>query len=1740
MFFIISFLFWGKGIDAYNLNFYARESSDGKYYVFSTSVGASEHSKNEFIKKAISLGINPVSAREKIYMTPVGHVGDGKTGVYLGGDSYYDVTGLLVHKKNFGNLQLFSNYKSENENDVEIYYDVFSGDASSINYLENVTSGKGRVGERKIGNSVVNPDFEYYFVSREGFNNSSNANKFYTKYTISKDGSKVIYEYYISKSALDHNANWVEYEDEYGIKYRKYAISLQLTTLKHASVDNPKVLKTSYQFYEHFFSGDRWFSPGNKGMDYSGNWAKGTSSANDMDNYLYVYDSGVNLDGNVVVNHIIHLSNGDTKVTSEGREKVAGESQGTGSDNRTYTFTNFKINRVVPVELLTKDIEYENKKYTCKEADVRYPMSNNSSTGYSINYPINVNLTDYDNEVYISYHYYPENYREIYVGYFDEEGNKLDFSPMKRRDYYEDKKNNYTIRNQLYGYQDNYEEKYSTESSLYIEPIVTNPTIGETNYSLKGVQINKSDSSNYKNLIGTEDGSFYSNSALIDQKSYTVKDDGQNYYVAFIYKKGGKEDESHYWYAYIKVSDDGKDESILYKSQRLLLTSNTVGGMKNTRGRYSFRDGYMIEGERGSTFNSLYKKYKTEKPDNQQGDVKTIRGTNDPDSYEISDGGKDVLIIFRYTVPQNNFLLGVARALSNSQTRIAFSNIENDKREEVTNIDMESNQNSFENTCNIYELDISKSSSTVTNNIINYKNNNAMYKYNNKYYLKYEESFDKFKWGISIKDIIDDKGKKGIINVDIKDVSKKYGAKLVYFYNTFPKRKVTVYRKYIDDKNNEYTLESPTGKYTTNNFNNVGENQYHLMGIFYYGEKSTMPSVANNLKYITANEKDIYEYNGKVKITYYNGSNDKSPISNNYTQKGLGTSISISSTNSKNKKQIDIVFYYTKKPDPEWITVCPKLNFKTVADYLKKDKDKGEENIVDNGCNEKDETYECTDNDIKTQDKTQELVVPIGENIKPIVTVPKVILIDSLSYSYDNTRGGIWQEVSEKDGKYSLRVVGYKALVLTEVKIKQNDGSNFVSLLSKDKVVYTNPNINNNSILSTELVDSNLGKNIGEALSKKFEYSGSSRSAYENHVYKYATSLTEINNYITDEIAGSNITIDTNACNGVKSAYATVKYKAVNIGITDFSYYSNISPYLKEGSSNSVLGGDNSNNESGDYERTTKDSVKKKEYSSNSSYVNVYAPLLLRIDVNGINTVDHTTGKANSTLIQNNANLKVTATIQPLNSYPNMSIQHIKDKYLGAYYYKFGFKVNYMGKTYAAGSWIKSEDVEYNDKGVKGFEGETITVRVNDSKFDDANNTTTSVVSDYINEIACMAVTKNIPDYVTEDLTKIYNRYSTDREIIVPTDCTDNNTNNKWSEKLKSNNKVKQDAYYAFKATKKIASIGRIYDFRITDCTDVDFKSVFRDSSKSGVNSLSGIVYFSGIKELEIFNSSTSNVLTNRKSPYTIPLGPYKHTNSNYVDAPKMGYRISFDVKTTGNYVTTSEAADKLEGKYEKYVKITPSYYYIKKDGSEYNEKITLYYKNSSNKYVKFIGSGFEISYKPNDGYRNVTNLGITNVTNMFTDKYVTLEVSSQDGFTLNIDSMCTNYSGYVQSWYGEFKLPNTTIAVADGGSVTKPLTDGYIGVKFDIKCVYKYDTQTTEVSYNTPNKNAKGTNTTQWDYEGYLGFKNAGKKVAESDGLYLQFPKGKLLVPSQSVYEQIRGTVVFFDLDNRASNDFE
>lgn len=54
-----------------------------------------------------------------------------------------------------------------------------------------------------------------------------------------------------------------------------------------------------------------------------------------------------------------------------------------------------------------------------------------------------------------------------------------------------------------------------------------------------------------------------------------------------------------------------------------------------------------------------------------------------------------------------------------------------------------------------------------------------------------------------------------------------------------------------------------------------------------------------------------------------------------------------------------------------------------------------------------------------------------------------------------------------------------------------------------------------------------------------------------------------------------------------------------------------------------------------------------------------------------------------------------------------------------------------------------------------------------------------------------------------------------------------------------------------------------------------------------------------------------------------------------------MGYRISFDLKTSGYYNYTESNAKNSK----RVIKITPSYYYISKDGQTYKSNIDLYYK---------------------------------------------------------------------------------------------------------------------------------------------------------------------------------------------------
>lgn len=862
------------------------------------------------------------------------------------------------------------------------------------------------------------------------------------------------------------------------------------------------------------------------------------------------------------------------------------------------------------------------------------------------------------------------------------------------------------------------------------------------------------------------------------------------------------------------------------------------------------------------------------------------------------------------------------------------------------------------------------------------------------------------------------------------------------------------------------------------------------------------------------------------------------------------------------------LWLYYKEDKPKTVTICPILSFEAANSAFK--------TTPYAECDDSDGKYnsECDPSKIET------IYIPAGEDVTTkIANVPKIMFLNYNDADSYGRRGGIWQKLEKSwveinndilnqykkaAGIENSKNFGAKELyqkykgstnsITKDEIVQEKNGKYYVmkykytiighSLLYMDKIYVDSSNNN----ISSENQIYKLSEIKGTSVYKKMEeyYAKTSYAvlSQKNNIFGYDKIYTnkvisELNK-MKDNLYTENIKIPDNAPNGVNVASARINYVTSRSGITVFNKNSSISKYL-------WVDGDSVSDTIINVPINKKISELYRNTNTSKAGINVLVPAnISSVKVEAAGQVNHSDDKDISNAIQNHSNLTVTANMgTPANVYTNITSlkeELLKKKirsYIKSYVYIFDFNVQRLDGGKPTGEPTKIIKSNSNQ----------ISVYVNDDSVE--NNKNGSAVKDYVNNITVLAFTKNTPDDYIENSIQIAMKTTTNekwkeitysKEIYSIQDCSKKNTNNIWSKTLVDRNEeISQDAYYVVKASKTIASIGRIYDFRITDCTDVDFKSVFRKSGEGqGVNSLTGTVYFSGIKELQIFGNGV-NSLDLRKDPKTLPLGPYKHTNSNYVDAPKMGYRISFDVKTTGKYVTTKDDANKLSNNYKKYVKITPSYYYIKKDGSGYNENITLYYKNSSNKYVKFIGSGFKISYKPNDGYRNVTNLGITNITDMFTDKYVTLDLSSKDGFNLNIDSMCTNYNGYVQSWYGEFKLPNTTIVVEnEKDDVNKPLTDGYLGVKFDISCFYVYNGITKKVSYNTLDKNASGTNTTQWDYEGYLGFKNAGKEVAESDGLYLQFPKGKLLVSSQSTYEQIRGTVVFFDLDNRASNDFE
>lgn len=326
---------------------------------------------------------------------------------------------------------------------------------------------------------------------------------------------------------------------------------------------------------------------------------------------------------------------------------------------------------------------------------------------------------------------------------------------------------------------------------------------------------------------------------------------------------------------------------------------------------------------------------------------------------------------------------------------------------------------------------------------------------------------------------------------------------------------------------------------------------------------------------------------------------------------------------------------------------------------------------------------------------------------------------------------------------------------------------------------------------------------------------------------------------------------------------------------------------------------------------------------------------------------------------------------------------------------------------------------------------------------------------------------------------------------------------------------------YYDEVTKKveIKQVDRLFDFRVTDVNDVDWKNVFRNKDTSH----NGVAYYVGDKKW--VSGKTDPVSRTTKEigidPITtLPIGPHKNTDLTYTKSPKLGYRISFDVKVSGE--------EKIRN-----VIVKPSFYFIDDEGNISNN-ISLYYKNDNNAYVSV--NNYPLSFTPKDGYRLLES-----GTEYLSTKEVKL--GTVEKLTLQKDTMSITTENY-QIFYGEFKLPNTTVAVKEGGSITSKsdiLKDGYIAVKFDITTTYESGK---ELQYNRPMDKRSTVDTplkkllvTQWSFEGFLGSRY-GKDSLKNTIIQLE-NKNKVSLTDANSYSQVIGTVVLFDSDERAASDF-
>ncbi|MGE7988785.1 DUF5704 domain-containing protein [Lysinibacillus fusiformis] len=297
--------------------------------------------------------------------------------------------------------------------------------------------------------------------------------------------------------------------------------------------------------------------------------------------------------------------------------------------------------------------------------------------------------------------------------------------------------------------------------------------------------------------------------------------------------------------------------------------------------------------------------------------------------------------------------------------------------------------------------------------------------------------------------------------------------------------------------------------------------------------------------------------------------------------------------------------------------------------------------------------------------------------------------------------------------------------------------------------------------------------------------------------------------------------------------------------------------------------------------------------------------------------------------------------------------------------------------------------------------------------------------------------------------------------------------------------------------------VGRLYDFHVTDISDYNWKSVFRQGD--GVTPTNNS-YWVGLNGIDGAPRGNTN-------PFVMPVRHGSHPNGLQNVAVKTGYKFRFDMKTKGDMESINDA-----------IRIKPTFYHVTSDGKK-RQAVDLYYHDDNNYFVK-IGSDKDKTYRTvalNETMRNVPKNEITNNAlhyYNFADRFNLKETTSQYYETafaryyaryMSKEPVQTGPYGWQiqnwklrtyrgplatqvppntmvppkeivtkeQTWYGEYSLPAKLYVVPQNANIQEAgrvgmlnenhplfLKDGFIIVNFDIETINEGDLNNPYLSY--------------------------------------------------------------------------